>query len=119
MSHILAMNTSKRSTSGMPYHLTQILKQVGQHIQIARKRRRMSEMRLAKLALTSRRTIQRLESGAPGVGIGIVISVLYVLQLEKDLLQLANPDRDEIGLFLEQTRLPKRIHDKDDPEYDF
>lgn len=76
-------------------------------------------MRLAKLAFTSRRTIQRLEAGEPGVGIGIVISVLYVLQLEKDMLQLAHPDRDEIGLFFEQTRLPKRIHDKIDPRYDF
>lgn len=119
MSHILLMNRGKRSTPALSDNLRQILCTVGKNIKIARKRRRMSEQRLADLAYTSRRTIQRLEAGEPGVGIGILISVLMILNLEKDMLNIAHPDKDQHGLFLEQGRLPQRIREKHDPKYDF
>jgi len=113
------MNRGKRSTPALSNELRRILLVVGQHIKIARKRRRMSEQRLADLAYTSRRTIQRLEAGEPGVGIGILLSTLMILNLEKDMLKIAHPDEDRHGLFLETARLPKRIHEKSDPRFDF
>lgn len=119
MSYILPMNRGKRSTPALSTELRRILSNVGQHIKIARKRRRISEQQLADLAYTSRRTVQRLEAGEPGVGIGILISVLMILNLEKDMLNIAHPDKDQHGLFLEQGRLPQRIREKYDPKYDF
>jgi transcriptional regulator with XRE-family HTH domain len=115
------METSKKTDAALPQPIVAILKNLGRHIQIARKRRRLSEAKLAELAYTSRATIQRLEAGEPGVGIGILSSVLWVLKLHEDLTLVAAPERDEFGKLLETTRLPKRIHDaagKDD-KYDF
>jgi len=115
------METSKKADASLPQPIVAILKNLGYHIQVARKRRRLSEAKLAKLAFTSRATIQRLEAGEPGVGIGILSSVLWVLQLHQDLALVAAPERDEYGRSLEERRLPKRIHDgaSKDGRYDF
>ena len=115
------MKTSKKADASLPQPVVAILKNLGRRIQIARKRRRLSETKLAELAFTSRATIQRLEAGEPGIGIGILSSVLWVLQLHQDLALVAAPERDEYGRRLDEARLPKRIHDaatKDD-KYDF
>lgn len=103
------MSTSKIADQSLPPPVAASLEALGRNIRIARKRRRMGEQDLATLAHTSRATIRRLESGAPGVGLGILASVLWVLQLHDDLGRLAAPDTDVHGLFMEQGHLPRRI----------
>lgn len=119
MSNILVMNTAKRTDRSLPPELAALCAELGRNVQIARKRRGLSELRLARLAHTSRRTIQRIESGEPGVGLGILASVLWALQLEGDLRLVADPDRDEQGKFLAETRLPQRVREARDTRYDF
>ena len=119
MDNILVMSTAKRSGRSLPPELVALCAELGRNIQVARKRRGFSELRLAQLAHTSRRTIQRIESGEPGVGLGILASVLWVLQLEGDLRLVAAPDRDEQGKFLAETKLPQRVRDARDTRYDF
>lgn len=121
MSYIVVMTqgTGKRADKSLPPMLRNLLKEIGANIKLARKKRSYSEMKLARLAHTSRRTIQRIEMGEPGVGIGIFASVLFILQLESDLKMIASPDRDDLGNFLMTRNLPDRIRDRDDKEYDF
>ena len=67
----------------------------------------MQEM--ASRMFVARKTLYRLEKGDPGVSIGILASALWVLGLEKDLLQIADPERDKIGIYRERQHLPKRV----------
>lgn len=115
------MNKSKKADKALPLPVENILKDLGRSIQIARKRRRLSESKLAALAYTSRATIQRLEAGDPGVGIGIIAAALWVLQLHEDLARVASPEHDVHGIMLDRGRYPKRIRETkaEADKYDF
>lgn len=99
--------------------VTSAIAVVGQQIKIARKRRGYNQSRLAKMAMTSRDTIRRLESGDPAVSFGIVCHVLWALQLTDDIVKIADPQQDEYGIASAERSLPKRIRLKEDDEYDF
>ncbi|GAB5499442.1 MAG: hypothetical protein PsegKO_17530 [Pseudohongiellaceae bacterium] len=64
---------------------------------------------VADRAFTSRATLQRVEAGDPGVGMGIYAAVLQALGLLDGLGQLADPSRDEVGQTLSSAELPKRV----------
>jgi hypothetical protein len=51
----------------------------------------------------------KLEKGDPGVAMGTYAAVLFVLGRIDRLCELAEARSDEIGLALEEERLPKRI----------
>ena len=57
----------------------------------------------------SRTTLQKVEKGDPGVSMGIYARVLFVLGLVESLAKLADVRTDELGLGLEEARLPERI----------
>jgi len=64
---------------------------------------------LAERAAISRTTLVKVEKGEPGVSIGIYASVLMSLGMIERLASLVDVKHDEIGLALEEERLPKRI----------
>jgi transcriptional regulator with XRE-family HTH domain len=72
--------------------LRQILEELGENIKLARLRRRMSAEQVAARANISRPTLLSIEKGSSGVAIGAYAKVLFVLNLEKDLLKLATDD---------------------------
>jgi transcriptional regulator with XRE-family HTH domain len=65
---------------------------------------------MAQRAMISRSTLSRVEKGAPEVSMGIYATILFILGIEKKLADLADIRTDDIGLDLEEERLPKRIH---------
>lgn len=69
-----------------------ILKDLGEHIQLARLRRRLSAEQIAERTGISRKTVYNIEQGSPTVAIGSYLQVLFVLGLEKDLLMVAAAD---------------------------
>jgi len=69
-----------------------ILKELGENIKLARKRRKLSEMQVAERANIARSTLQLIEKGMPGVAMSAYLQVLFVLGLEKDLLRVAADD---------------------------
>ena len=81
-------------------------KVVGEQIRLARLRRDLSIAQVAERATCSPVTISRVEKGAPTVAIGIYLRVLYALQLDDDILLLAQ--KDEIGRGLQDLRLKQR-----------
>jgi hypothetical protein len=59
--------------------------------------------------------LHKLEKGEPGVSIGIVATVLFVLGMGERLAELADIRHDEQGLALDEERLPQRIRRKRRP----
>ena len=90
----------------LPRKLEEKMKVVGEQIRLARLRRDLSIAQVAERATCSPVTIARVEKGAPTVAIGIYLRVLYALQLDDDILLLAQ--KDEIGRGLQVLRLKQR-----------
>ena len=90
----------------LPRKLEDKMKVVGEQIRLARLRRDLSIAQVAERATCSPVTISRVEKGAPTVAIGIYLRVLYALQLDDDILLLAQ--KEEIGRGLQDLRLKQR-----------
>jgi transcriptional regulator with XRE-family HTH domain len=71
---------------------SKILKELGENIKLARKRRRLSLQQVAERADIARSTLGLIEKGSPGVSMSSYLQVLFVLGLEKDLLNIAAND---------------------------
>lgn len=89
-----------------------ILAEFGQNIKLARLRRKLSTEQVAQRANISRPTLLSIEKGVSGVSIGAYAQVLFVLNLEKDLLKVAEDDilgrkLQDIGLTVNK-RAPKK-----------
>jgi transcriptional regulator with XRE-family HTH domain len=88
-----------------------ILVRLGENIRLARLRRKLSSAMVAKRANISRPTLLAIESGSTGVSIGAMLQVLFVLDLEKDVLRVASDDQlgrklQDLGLTVKK-RAPK------------
>ncbi|MEY3845318.1 MAG: hypothetical protein RL293_1740 [Bacteroidota bacterium] len=69
-----------------------ILKNLGEHILLARLRRKLSAEQIAERTGLGRKTIYNIEQGSSTVAIGSYLQVLFVLGLEKDLTMVAAAD---------------------------
>lgn len=87
------------------------LRKLGQDIAIARKRRQFTQKRLAMGASVNVATIRRLENGDPGVSLGTLAMVLLVLGESARMGDLLDVARDDVGLTLSVTALPKRVRE--------
>ncbi len=84
------------------------LRRLGGDLRIARLKRRLPMRVIAERAGISRATLQRVERGNPGVGVGIYASVLHALGLLGDLDVVADPLRDEVGQARSEAAMPRR-----------
>ena len=96
-------------SSRAPVPVTRALRKLGHDIRDARRRRRIPVAILAQRASISRTTLNKVEKGDPGVSLGIYATILFVLGLTQGLADLADARADDVGLALEEERLPKRI----------
>lgn len=99
-----------KALPSLPLPVKRALKKLGADIADARRRRRIPTTLMAQRAMISRATLARVEKGAPQVSLGIYATVLFILGLEKPLANLADVRVDDIGLGLEEDRLPRRIY---------
>ena len=90
----------------LPRKLEQKMQTVGEQIRLARLRRNLSIAQVAERATCSPVTINRVEKGISTVAIGIYLRVLYALQLEDDILLLAQ--KDDMGRALQDLALKHR-----------
>lgn len=67
---------------------------------------------MAERASISRTTLRKLETGDPGVSLGIYATVLFVLGMDDRLADLADVRNDDTGLSLEDEILPRRIRSR-------
>lgn len=100
----------RRKDITAPLPVKRALRKLGQDIRDARRRRRIPVEIMAERASISRTTLNKLEKGDPGVSMGIFARVLFALGMAERLGQLADVRSDDLGLALEEERLPERIH---------
>ena len=99
-----------RALPAIPLGAEKAIKKLGADIKDARRRRRIPTAIMAQRAMISRGTLLRVENGSPEVSMGIYATVLFILGLEKRIADLADIRSDDVGLDLEEERLPQRIH---------
>ncbi len=92
-----------------------ILKDLGEHIQLARLRRKLSADQIAERTGLGRKTIYNIEQGSPTVAIGSYLQVLFVLGLEKDLTMVAVAD--PLGRKLQDAGIITRKRAPNNPKY--
>ncbi len=98
--------TKRTMGTKLPRKVTQKMEIVGEQIKLARLRRNLSISQIAERATVSELTVSRVEKGFPTVSIGIYLRVLYALQLDDDILCLAQ--QDEMGKALQDIGLTQR-----------
>jgi transcriptional regulator with XRE-family HTH domain len=93
--------------------ISKALATLGESMRLARLRRKLSAEQVAQRANISRPTLVAIEKGSPGVAIGSYVQVLFVLNLERDLLKVAEDDvlgrkLQDAGLTV-KARAPKKL----------
>lgn len=81
---------------------------LGRHLRQARLSRRLTMADLAERAGVSEKTVQRLEKGDPGVGVGTLAAVLAALGDPGGLERVLRPEDDPIGLSRAIEATPQR-----------
>ena len=71
------------------------IERLGADLAVARLRRKESLRTWAARMGVSVPTLQRLEAGDPGVGVGIVATALWLIQRDGELANLAAPEHDQ------------------------
>ncbi|MCF0236303.1 MAG: helix-turn-helix domain-containing protein [Bacteroidaceae bacterium] len=99
------MSKSTKATM-LPHRLAQKLQIMGEQIRLARLRRNLSAALVAERASCSPLTLARIEKGAPTVAIGIYLRVLFALQLDDDILLIAQ--QDPLGRQLQDIAMQTR-----------
>ena len=103
------MGKKIQNSYGLPIPVQRALRQLGQDICDARRRRRIPAAILSERASISRTTLVKIEKGNSGVSMGNYATVLFVLGLIDRISDLADVRIDELGLALEEEHLPQRI----------
>jgi hypothetical protein len=91
----MCMPKTARALLQLPPATAAALEKLGADLAVARLRRKESLKTWAKRMGVSVPTVQRLEAGDPGVGIGIVATALWLIQRDGELKNLAAPEHDQ------------------------
>ena len=95
------MPKTARAILQMPPAAVAAIEKLGADLAVARLRRKESLKTWAQRMGVSVPTLQRLEAGDPGVGIGIVVTALWLIQRDGALAQLAAPELDQGAIELD------------------
>src|SRR5579864_3382554 len=96
----------------LPTRLRRSLSEFGHDLGIARRKRHLTVAMMAERTGLAKGTYLRIEKGDPSVGLGAYAMVLFVLGFGEVFSNLTDSRRDEVGLLLEEERLPKRVRIK-------
>ena len=98
-----------RTKPPLPLPVQRALAKLGDDLRTARLRRRIPTALMAQRAMITRTTLSKAEKGDAGVSLGIYATILFILGMTARLADLADVRNDNVGLQLEEERLPKRI----------
>ena len=99
----------------LPPQTRRALAKLGQDVGIARRKRHFTVAMMVERMGVSTNTYRGVERGDPSVTMGAYAMALFVLGFGTALGDLIDPKRDEVGLQLDETRLPKRVRVKQSP----
>ncbi len=98
-----------RTAPPLPLPAKRALAKLGEDIRAARLRRRIPTTLMAERAFITRPTLAKVEKGDPGVSLGVYATILFLLGLTSRLADVADVRHDDVGLQLEEERLPQRV----------
>jgi transcriptional regulator with XRE-family HTH domain len=98
-----------KNQANLPIPALKALRKLGQDINDARRRRRITIELMAERAGLSKTTISKVEKGDPTASMGAYSVVLFVLGLTDRISELADASHDLIGRQLEEEKLPQRV----------
>ena len=96
----------------LPPAVRRSLTKFGSDLATARRKRGLTVLTVAERMGVSKNTYLRAEKGDPGVGLGVYAMALFVLGFGDPLRSLIDVSRDDVGLLLDEERLPKRVRMK-------
>ena len=99
----------------LPPPTRRALAKLGRDIAIARRKRHFTVGMMVERMGVATNTYRRVEMGDPTVAMGAYAMALFVLGLGDAVGELVDPKRDEVGLHLDEARLPKRVRLKKTP----
>jgi transcriptional regulator with XRE-family HTH domain len=96
----------------LPPPIKRSLTKFGSDLATARRKRGLTVAAVAERAGVSKSTYLRAEKGDPTVIFGVYAMALFVLGFGDVLRDLIDVSRDDVGLMLDEERLPKRVRMK-------
>jgi transcriptional regulator with XRE-family HTH domain len=83
--------------------------ELGNHVRVARTRRRLTSKDTADRIGVSVPTLRRLERGDPTVSLGTFASALWLLGLLDRVGEAISPASDTLGTAMELARMPRSV----------
>lgn len=99
----------------LPSGVRRSLSKFGRDLGVARRKRHLTVSMMAERTGLAKSTYARMEKGDPAVAMGAYAMTLFVLGFGEALGDLADVRRDDVGLQLDEERLPKRVRVKKSP----
>src|SRR5437868_1773733 len=99
----------------LPLTLRRSLSKFGHDLAVARRKRHVTAAMMAERTGLAKSTYARIEKGDPAVALGAYAMTLFVLGFGEALGDLTDARRDDVGLQLDEERLPKRVRVKQAP----
>lgn len=88
------MSKSSLALSSLPQEAVSALAALGEHLALARVRRKESQRQWAQRIGVSVPTLIRMERGDPSVSVGVYVTALWLLGLSDALREIASPAKD-------------------------
>lgn len=98
--------------NSIPIPAARALRKLGSDLRDARRRRRIPTKVMAERAGISRTTLSKAEKGEPGVSVGTLATLMFILGLTERLVALADVTHDQVGRDLGDELLPQRIRSR-------
>lgn len=102
------MSKASPSLVALPPQVTSSLVRLGEHLALARVRRKESQRQWAERIGISVPTLVRMERGDPGVSMGIYATALWMMGRANQLADLADPVHDVGALELDIRAASRR-----------
>ncbi len=96
----------------LPPGLRRSLLKFGADLARARRKRQLTMEMMAERIGVAKSTYARIEKGDPAVAMGAYAMALFVLGFGGVFGDLVDARRDEVGLVMDEERLPKRVRIK-------
>lgn len=100
----------------LPPAVRRSLVKLGSDLARARRQRRLTSAMMAERMGVGLNTYSRIERGDGSVALSAYAMALFVLGFGAALGDLADARRDDLGLQLDEERLPKRVRARKTPE---
>ena len=102
------MSKDSNVKSMLPSAVERNLRQLGEHLLLARKRRKESLAAFSQRMQVSIPTLRKMEAGDPSVSVAAYATALWIIGRVQYLGEIANPEADEAALLRELRTIKKR-----------